>query len=71
MIQPKFIYDCSPRLCSCAFQVHPVPDQETWKASVISFEGKASTWLTGALLSMVFDHVGVGIGAFASKTTVA
>src|SRR6202050_291347 len=48
-----------------------LPDQVTGNVVVASSAGSVATALTGGVTSMVFSHVGVLIGAFASKTIVA
>src|SRR5258708_39735042 len=48
-----------------------VPAQLTEKFNVASAAGSGIIWLVGGVLSIVFVQVGVLIGAFASKTTVA
>jgi hypothetical protein len=47
------------------------PDQLTLKLGQEDEAGRADTWLTGGVLSIVFVHTGVFKGAFASKTTDA
>src|SRR5208283_2746255 len=48
-----------------------VPDQLTVKLEVGSLAGNGLTALDGTASSMVFIQVGVWIGEFSSKTTVA
>src|SRR5690349_1733439 len=48
-----------------------VPAHLTVKLGAISVAGSLATMLTGASASRVLNHVGVSMGALASKTMVA
>src|ERR1039457_1267391 len=48
-----------------------LPVQDTGNVATVSSTGSAVTALVGGVTSMVFNHVGVRIGALASNTTFA